>query len=266
MCLNTMAQRIVYVDTEQYARILESEVSSVAEFVERFNGKALHPEVDSTQEYWRITNIYTLFRHSMFTTFNTETDSAFREAIEFATAVTDSNRTISENDSTWFAVADCSATCKGKPVKVKLWLSVKMYPHPTGAFPTWTICKAEADFLKLTPADTTQMMFISPTYHEVNFMSLADITKTNAQNITRFSYDWHNIDQTSVFFSMVRNRELAISQVDTLIFELYQIPGYKVTVSHSFNLKENDGWLIDKLEKCPADERDRIIKDIYNIR
>ena len=242
------------VDDELY----DTRVKLVDEFFERFNGKTYRPDIMPETEDAELRNLLVLFNASMFTSFE---DSAFAEAKLFARKVLRDSIRINYRDTTWVAKATCHGRLKGKEVEFVLYLNVE---HRRDRYYKWVIAKAEGDVFRLSPSMEKETIMLMPDDHETNFMSLKRITTEKDDYILNYKGRGFEVDETSVFYSLVYSGLLDIEYVRNLEFVFFQVPGYKFTVSHFERDNFNAGWLISALEKMSEEEKTQFLNYIYN--
>jgi len=247
----TAASQIVE-NSGQEREIYFATVKLVDEFMQRFNGDEFVKGIDTTRSDRRELGIMSLFDKTMF---NTLDDSIFNAAKEFASVAAKHNVKINYEDTTWFAIANCKGKLKGKDINFILWLQVEnrredMYK--------WVIVKADCKQFQLDPQDNDEMIMIQPNDHEVNFSALNVITNGNDNLITKYTRKDYEIDQTSVFLSMVYLGILNIDFVTSLQFVFFQVPDYLFYVQKCVRETTNSGWLINTFEKKSEVEKMKI--------
>jgi hypothetical protein len=105
---------------------------------------------------------------------------------------------------------------------------------------------------------------ISPTDHDINFMQLSRITTEQDDLILNYGQKQFDIDQTSVFFTMVNQGLLDIEHVANLQFIFMQVPGYQVTIEYIDRLANNAGWLIKSAQPMNDSDKKAMLDLIYN--
>ncbi len=258
--INSYGQLVVD-NAEEDKRIYFATVKQVDEFIHRFNCEDIKREIDTSEEHYKMLNIISLFNEDMFSSMDTQKDSTFDFAVNFALQQEEKPTQIAYEDTTWFARAECKVTYKNQVDSIVLWLAVqnrraKMYK--------WVICQAEGEILKLTPSNTADNIMITPNSHTINFMMLSDITTQNLDYITNYKHKNYKIDQTSVFFTLVNQGLLKINYVSKLEFVFMQIPGYSFSIREFTRNKMNAGWLINKINKMSDNEKKDFYEWIYS--
>lgn len=253
LMFNVQAQIFNQLDENLY----KSRVKLVSEFFERFNGLRSRPDVEDGIDS-RKNNLLLLFDLAMF---KSKQDSLFVEAESFAEQVMADSIKINYSDTTWCAKAKCKGTLSGKPIDFWLYLNVEnrekdMYK--------WVVSKAEGSIFSLEPPKQHKPFMLSPDDHEINFMSLYRMTSETPSYVKDFKSMGYSIDQTSVFFTMVKMGLLKIEYVDELSFLFFQIPGYMFSIKQIERENLNAGWLINSFGKISDSERDEFFKWLHH--
>ena len=218
-------------------------VGLVDEFLDRFNGKEVHPDIPITNDDARKKNLLMLLDLSQF---SSKSDLRFKEASEMMDVVIKDSVHVNFSDTTWAAVAHCKGTLEGKAVRFDLYLTVQ---HRTGNMYKWVISKADGDLFNIKPRNESDKIMLHPDDHETNFMSLRRMTSEQPFNVRNFMSKKFDYDVTSVFTYLVYSKKLKIDYVDDLEFIFTQIPGYIFHVRYFEREKNNAGWLISNFYK-----------------
>ena len=259
LCLSIGARSQIVVTYSLYERNLYlAEVKQVDEFVERFNNDKFHISIDTTKAEYKENNLLALFN---LENFKDASDSLLAETTMFIRTVTDSSVKLHYEDTLWFAKAPCYGKFKNKSVNFTLWLNVE---HRSADMYKWVVAKAEGDIFKLPPSYTSDRIMISPGEHETNFMSLKLITTQKQDYITNYKQKNFDLDETSVFYSLVYYEMLSIDYVKDLEFWFFQVPGYVFRIKYFNRETHNSGWLIDKYEKISDEEKNEFLTNLYN--
>lgn len=238
--------------------LYKAKVKLVDEFFERFNGREFRPDIKPEMKDAELLNLLVLFDGGVFTS---PQDSAFIEAKTFVQKVLQDSIHINYNDTTWVAKATCHGKLKGKTVDFTLYLNVE---NRRGKLYKWVIAKAEGDIFKLSPSVEKETIMLMPDDHETNFMSLRRITTEKDDYILNYKQKQFNVDETSVFYSLVNAGLLDIEFVKPLEFLFFQVPGYIFTVTYIERDNYNAGWLISSFKKTTEEEKTVFLNNIYN--
>lgn len=255
LCIGAQCQ--VVVNSEAQKQMFRAHVKQVDEFIERFNCESFTPGIDTTKSDAKRLNLISLFPVET----SKSSDSAYKVASKFADHVLSSGAKLRYEDSTWFAIAQCHGKLKNKPVDFTIFLNVE---HRRGRMYKWVISRVVGDVFALTPSNANEMLMISPTDHEINFMQLARITTEKDDLILNYRQKQFELDQTSVFFTMVNQGLLDIEHVTNLQFVFMQVPGYQVTIEYIDRLANNAGWLIKSALPIKDADKKAYLDFIYN--
>lgn len=205
-------------------------VKQIDEFMQRFNGKL--SIIDKSDKDWQRKNLTMLFDRDLYLSRRAEADDFINEIIRDSV-------TIDFTDSSWVAYAICNATIAGKETTITLSLKteqVKDYIYK------WVISDAKGEILKNTPQKEGYR--ISPVENELNFMALSKITTNQNMNILDYAQKDYEVDQLSVFYTLVYRNLLKINYVSQLKYTFNKLPNREFVVKHYEKEGVNSGWLI----------------------
>ncbi len=232
-------------------------VKLVDEFIARFNGDEIRPDLSSDIQDLNKTNLLLLFDYKLL---KSKTDTMFAKAEEMVDTILLCNTKLEYSDKNWVAKAICHGKFKGKAVEFVMYLVVEQRAEDMFK---WVIAKVDGDIFKLIPSIKSEKIMISPDAHETNFMQLRRITTEKDDYIINYGLKGFEVDQNSVFYSYVYNGWLDIDYITDLEFIFYQVPGYKFSITHLDRESLNAGWLITSFEKCSEEEKKRFLDFIY---
>ncbi len=232
-------------------------VKLVDEFIERFNGDEIRPDLTADIEELKKTNLLLLFDNKLL---KSKTDTMFAKAGEMVDTILSSNTKLDYSDSNWVAKAMCHGKFKGKAVEFVMYLTVEQRAEDMFK---WVIAKVDGDIFKLIPSVKSGKIMISPDAHETNFMQLRRITSEKDDYIINYGLKSFEVDQNSVFFSYVYNGWLDIDYVTDLEFIFFQVPGYRFSITHLDRESLNAGWLITSFDKYSEEEKKEFLGYIY---
>lgn len=241
----------------QNKRLYDARVKFIDEFMERFNGLNYRADLDSIKVNKRQKNLLLLFDGEQFSSFE---DERFKEAEVFVEKVVDDSIVINFSDTVWLAKATCYGTLKDKPIKFVMYLNVE---HEKADIYKWVIAKVEGDCFSLVSKGRKKGMLL-PDEHEINFMSLHNVTVNQREDILDFSQCTFKVDDTSVFFAYVKAGLLKIDYVKPLEFVFLQVPDYKFEVKYFEREAANAGWLISSISRMPDKEKKAFLNYVYN--
>jgi hypothetical protein len=237
--------------------LYHTRVKLVDEFISRFNGEELRPDLNKDLQNLNKTNLLLLFNSKLFKSKN---DPLFAEAQEMVDTILANGTKIQYSDTTWVAKALCHGRFKDKDVEFVMYLTVEQREEDMYK---WVIAKVEGEIFKLNPSVKSSKIMISPDAHETNFMALRRVTTEKGDYITNYGLKNLSIDQTSVFYSYVYNGWLEIEYVKDLEFMFFQVPQYQFSIKHFDRDEINAGWLISSFQKISEQEKRNFLNYIY---
>lgn len=220
-----------------------SQIHLVDEFIDRFNGNSIRPNLPEEFAKDRKSNILLLFDLAKFKSKN---DTLFLKAEDFAERVISDSVKLHYEDTTWYAKALCRGILRKKPVDFTLYLGVEK--NNIGRY-TWVIKRAEGKIFNLTSEKKHKPFTLMPDDHETNFMSLYRMTDETADFVTDFVSKDYQIDPTAIFLTWIKSNDLKIEYVQDLQFVFNQVPGYEFTIKYISRESMNAGWLINSFTK-----------------
>ena len=219
----------------------KSQVKSIDEFIQRFNGVESHPNVkDSTES--RTYTLVTLFDYKM--DHKRMSDSIFEQQIwQFVQTVEYKKVQIKLTDAAMYAVTNVTAKILGKEASFKIILQSQTYNKDRVR---WAIVGVKG----LSDAgiiDTKKYFGISPVEHETHFMGIGDIFEHNNIEIMGYRGKQTTIDELSVFFTMSMLGKVHLVRINELAMFCLEVPGYSFTINEQGRSGSNSGWLISDL-------------------
>ena len=220
-----------------------SQIHLVDEFIDRFNGNSVRPNLPEEMSNDRKSNILLLFDLAKF---KSKSDTLFLKAEEFAERVIADSVQLHYEDTTWYAKALCRGMLQKKPVDFTLYLRVEK--NDIGRY-TWVIERAEGKIFNLSSEKKHKPFTLMPDDHETNFMSLYRMTDETADFITDFVSKDYQMESTTIFLTWIKSGSLKIEYVKDLQFVFNQVPGYEFTIKYISRENLNAGWLINSFTK-----------------
>lgn len=243
MCLFSTA----CVSNAQFSKLndelFSAQIHLVDEFMARFNGKTARPNLPAEYANDAKSNILLLFDLAKF---KSRKDSLWLKAEAFADRVISDSVQLHYEDSTWYAKTLCRGMLQKKPVDFTLYLQVGK--TAIGRY-TWYIKRAEGKIFGLESNKKHKPFTLMPDDHETNFMSLYRMTDETSDYIEDFMLDACEVDQTTVFMTLVKMNYLKIEYVKNLEFVFNQVPGYEFSLKYVSRENLNAGWLINTFKK-----------------
>jgi hypothetical protein len=161
----------------------------------------------------------------------------------------------------WFAEVSAKFLYNGKEQDVLLFLKIE----EENAGYKWSFIGAYAGFLdqEFKSSPPTDVKFIHPMSHEIDFMSLRKVFKNNTK-IDYYATKEYSPDYLTVFFYLVKKGNLVFQDVNDVKFHIFQIENWYFEMQY-FNRKgDNAGWLISNLLKVPEKDKASLIKSFYH--
>lgn len=255
-CNFAHAQALLGIDDEFY----RTRVKLVDEFIDRFNCNEINPMLDKSCTELEKRNLCMLFDYEYIAS---NRDVVEPMALAFADSVIAHQTKLRYEDSTWFAKATCAGIFNGKECDFTLYLNVEkrrddMYK--------WVISRAEGGIFRLIPSYESEKIMIGPDDHEAKFMSLHRITTQKDDYIRNYKQKSHNIDETSVFYTLVYYGWLDIDYIKDVEFVFTQVPGYVFSIKEiERDNSTNAGWLINSLYQMSDTKKNDILNYLHNI-
>lgn len=235
----------------------KSRIGLVDEFMKRFNGETLHPNISKKAKDSHKKNLQLLFNLAQY---KSKQDPSFIKATDMVETIIKDSVTIHFNDKEWAAIAHCSGTIDGKETTFTMYLTVQ---QRKADMYKWVISKVEGKCFEISPRDTSDKIMLYPDDHETNFISLSRMTQEQPYNIKVFMSKEHEYDETSVFMYLVRTKRLKINYVENLEFMFMQIPGYAFHIQYYERESGNSGWLISKFYHYTDAEKNNLLGSLH---
>ena len=235
----------------------KSRIGLVDEFMKRFNGETLHPNISKKAKDRHKKNLQLLFNLAQY---KSKQDPSFIKATDMVETIIKDSVTIHFNDKKWAAIAHCSGTIDGKKTTFTVYLTVQ---QRKADMYKWVISKVEGKCFEISPRDTSDKIMLYPDDHETNFISLSRMTQEQPYNIKVFMSKEHEYDETSVFMYLVRTKRLKINYVENLEFMFMQIPGYAFHIQYYERESGNSGWLISKFYHYTDAEKNNLLGSLH---
>ncbi len=181
------------------------------------------------------------------------------------------------SQNNWYAMLHCKVMYQRKRRKLDLILKAESVIASSGTIGfKWSLVSAKANFLLrndtleypdtfLTrPVITEEGKFLHPMSHAINFMNIQDVFR---KGLTRSYFAMKSNSQAlDTLEKLINTSQIRFLQVDSVNYQLLQLPGWIVTLGFYDREDRNSGWLIQQLQ--PADERMKreFLKEQLNIR
>lgn len=225
-----------------------SQVKSVDEFIQRFNGNESHPNLNESTNN-RANNILALFNYQI--EHENLSDTLFKKRIlDFVHKVENNKVQLRLTGGEIYAVVNVTSTIRGKIVSLDLIFQSQMYKKGRVR---WAIVGVKG-MAESNVIDTANYYAISPTEHEIHFMGLSDIFAYNSRDIMGYRGNKSKVDELSVFLTMSVLDSVRINKVNNLTMYCLDVPDYVFTIDEFGRRGTNSGWLISSLSKVSNKE------------
>jgi hypothetical protein len=236
-----IAAQIIAFDNPE-ADLQRARIGLIDEFMKRFNGDEIHPDIELSHRDSVNTNLIWLFNHDQFLDQDQNIQDSIRtEAMNLIKIIKNNSIKINYSDSTWAAIAHCKGIVMGKEENFDMFLTVQS--RGDGMY-KWVINAVAGECFNVDPRDVNENLIISPEAHETKFISLHRISKEQPYNIRLFMSKNTEYDPTSTFAYLVYSGKLKIEYVQRLEFFFLQVPNYAFHVQYFDRPSNNSGWLI----------------------
>lgn len=234
----------IYADDSYMTRDFIAQIKSVDEFVQRFNGKELHPDIETDSTDNNESNLWSLFDYDILRSDGAE-KTDFEMIKGFISTVLSDGIQMRLNSEKVVAVAELSATVLGFSVDLSMSLQQQMIDTQ---HIRWAIVGVEGLFSSGI-FNLDEHNVISPIQHEINFMALEDIFSLNSQDIFGYRGNQNKLDELSVFLTLARVGMVKIKDIAKVVIHCNEVPGYSFRIEECVRRGNNSGWLITGLEK-----------------
>jgi len=248
---NVSAQYISQPKDKLLTEMFKASVKSIDEFEARFNGTESHPDIPDG-EGSRRRNIYALFNIDSLTV-----DTA--DIMAFTDSVLTSGTLFNLQDKSVYALAETEVKYKGKNKSIRLIL---LQEKPKGRYSRWAI-GGVSGLVSCGIIPSTRLYDLSPVDHEVNFMGIGTLLKNNPAHAYGYRNADSQIDQLSVFLTLVNNELIQIGSVTQLHFYCIAVPGWIFELSRYRRNSHNSGWLISNIYRSSEEEKIKFLNTIF---
>lgn len=241
--------------------ILYAETKQLNQFIRRFNNEE---DLNGRRKYagepgYREKADRLAYIQMLFDRQNTGLTEEIKQ--DFITAVTDENtgHFLEFQGGDWFAEVETAFDYKGQSRNVTLFL--KIQKEPVGS--KWVISHVFfEEFSKYFGADTTEMRFIHPMSHELEFMNLNKVFRTQ-EELELYTQRGYKPDYVSLLFYEIKQGNMSFKQVNSVKFHFFQIDNWYFEVSRFNREDKNRGWLISNLARVSTEEKKTLLRFIY---
>jgi len=226
-------------------QLYKSHVKSLDEFIQRINGKELHPYLQDNDSLNVRKTRLALFDIDLLRNIE-KADSIPSIYEEFVDCLERDSIAISLEDNKNWIEAKC--LFKWDNLEKNLTLKMQLDKDSLGYW-RWSIVDIggleECDLL-----NDKEILRISPVEHEMNYMELESLFKYEYTRMANTRLTGVPIDRLSYFYGLVFSGRLKYDICEKVEFHCQQVPNYYFVVSELDRLDTaNSGWLITSLNK-----------------
>lgn len=238
--------------------IQRARIGLVDEFMKRFNGDEIHPDISPSDSDSINRNLIGLFDIDQLISQDKKTqDSIQDEVLNLIRTITNNSIRINYSDSTWLAIAHCKGLVMGNQENFDIFMTVQsrgddMYK--------WVINAVDGECFNVNPRNTNENLIISPDAHETKFIALQRILKEQPYNIQLYISKNAIYDPTSVFTYLVYSGKLKLEYVERLEFIFFQVPNYAFHIQYFDRTSNNSGWLISNFYRFSDSDKSAFMK------
>lgn len=226
-------------------QLYKSHVKSLDEFIQRINGKELHPYIQDEDSLKVRKTRLSLFDMDLLRNIE-KVDSMPPIYEDFVDCLERDSIAISLEDKKNWIEAKCRF--KWDNSDKNLTLKMQLDKDSLGYW-RWSI----VDIVGLEDCELLndkEILRISPVEHEMNYIELESLFKYEYTRIANTRMTGVSVDRLSYFYGLVFSGRLKYDLCESVEFHCQQIPGYYFVVKELNRLESaNSGWLIISLNK-----------------
>lgn len=232
--------------------INSAHVTSLEEFMQRFNAEAFHPELNlENDENLRMRSILTLFDWQEF---RAQDSAVVRQMVAFAESVCHDSIVLDIRDCGFYAEACCLFSYKDKEIPINL---VFEYEIIRDEYYRWAVAGANG-LVKCNLLDTIHDGYINPVQHELHFSEL----RAACEDLNKHLSIGKEVDELSFVLGMIETGQLEFVACNKVLFHFAQVPGYVFVVDKKNRLDRNSGYLIIKLSRVEGSQKRHYIDQL----
>lgn len=255
LCVIVGVTHAIEMPDEMSDQLFRMRVKFITQFIDRFNGKELHPMIDASDSNAEMYNFGQLIDHEFF---KEDPDQRKQLALSFVDSAMTYCTKISLNDNEWFAKVGCVGDQNGKKVDWSLYLTNERYDNGVSR---WVISQSDGGIFDFKP-DNAESLPVNA--DDNGFIPLSIILDNHPRNVVNMLAD--SIDRVSAFATMIHCGALKMNYVDTVEFVFCQVPGFIFNVSMTEHKNTNSGWLITDIQRVSDKEKKEYLNHVYNGR
>lgn len=233
----------------------QASVKSIDEFMARFNGQEHHLLNDASQSGRR---------QDLLRLYDALDTTNLVNKLAMVDTILQRNTMLSYNSKMWYAEASCKMTYHKRDVTLSLMFRTEQTPDKLDH---WALVGADG----LTASgvvDVSQWLRISPTDHEVNFMSLESMINIdkNRRHFAGYRSRDIDIDQLSAFIALVQSGDLVFDYCQGVKYHFLNVPNFIFIVENYFRENTNSGWLISDVIPADRDQKEDYLLNTLKLK
>lgn len=253
----------IITDNQRVEEQLLASTKQLNQFFSRFNGEedTRGREFEPDDRQYRNSRLRKRYLSILFDEENAGfSESLFQEFVDRVTSDADPVFLSLRSDN-WFAVVNTTFAYKGKSVPLTLYMQIQQ----EGLGYEWVISDLSFEpYKSLFNKQRGQTKeFLHPMSHELDFMNLR---KAMVKNGSPESYTLADFkpDFLTLFLYEVKMGHLVFETVNRVNFHFFTVDGWYFSLSNFNRPGYNTGWLISDLLKINAQQKQDLLKLLYD--
>lgn len=213
-------------------------VTSVSEFMHRFNGEESHPDfVNADASFKRVSNLMMLFDLR-----SSKVRSKEKIVYDFVNQVDTTKVFLNFADTLWFAQVKCAIQYKETDYSIDLFLKPE---RVKGDLYRWALVGVKNLYGNVIKP--RKWRIIDSTDNELDFMILQDRVKYDSDYAYSYRSADTQLDQLTIFLTLVHEKSIILESSEVTSYHFFSIPGYYFTLERVERKSNNAGWLISDI-------------------
>lgn len=237
---NLYSQQILYTQDQNIDTLFEMNISTINEFMSRFNGEDSHPDFqDAPPSIKRISNLMMLFDM-------TSEKIRHKERIvkDFINQVDSNDIRLAFTDSLWFIETRSIVEYNNTEYEIGLYLKTEIIESNVYRWAIFDAIDVLNNVIKLN-----KIRIIDPTDNEFDFLVLRDRFKYDNKNAFAYKAIDRELDDLSVLITLIYNGQIKFEYVKESVYHFYNVPGFGFKVELIKRKSNNAGWLITDIDR-----------------
>ena len=237
---NLYSQQIIHTEDQSIDTLFDMNVSSINEFMTRFNGEDSHPDFrDASPSIKRISNLMMLFDMQSEKIRHKETTVR-----DFVNQVDSSDICLTFTDSLWFIETRSIVQYNNTEYEIGLYFKTEVIESNVYRWAIFDATDVLNNVIKLN-----KIRIIDPTDNEFDFLELRDRFKYDNKNAFAYKAMDRELDDLSVLITLIYNGQIIFKYVKKSAYYFYNVPGFKFKVELVNRKSNNAGWLITDIDR-----------------